>query len=342
MSRETEELKTKKRMDVSKLTSIDSTENKGGQSSSLWSSLECSGASRLDNDRSRAPTIRERQRERGESLLRKKKNGFERVTLVVDLLTLHLFSFSIDVFFLLSAPLLPLPLRSLSRLCGDAMKETREAKQAASEKPTPRQRQRSLLESLGVTTAAAPARPTPPLPPLRPGQQRSLDGLAKVVRKNRGEEPCDVLSRCLGTLRGYQRAVGGDGGGATNGGAGNEATAAAGAAASNASSASPASTAPAPSPATTTTATEDQARAALRELSCVRVDASLISASGAGAALRRFRKDAAVAVSLSIQAEKILGKWKEDVTSEVRARKKLRANDAATLGERKAATPRGA
>ena len=252
------------------------------------------------------------------------------------------------VYFPLSAlpslsPSSPLPLSCLRE-----MKDTRKAaKQAtSSDKPTPRQRQRSLLESLGVTVAARPPPPPPPPPLLLPGQQRSLDGLAKVVRKNKGEEPRDVLSRCLGTLRGYQLAVGRGGGGGNGGGggAGNNTeggatgTTTAAAASNAASSPSPPSspTTTATTAETATATTEDQARAALRELSCVRVDASLIAASGAGAALRRFRKDPGVAVSLSVQAEKILESWKEAVTSEVRARKKLRAknNDAAaSLGE---------
>ena len=221
------------------------------------------------------------------------------------------------------------------------MKATKKKKPAASSepnpKPTPRHRQRSLLESLGIVHGDAAARP----PSLLPGHQRSLDGLAKVVRRNRGEEPVDVLSRCLGTLRAYQRAVAGWGGGAGNQGrGGNEGGGHEGA-----------ETAASPS-----TATEDQARSALRELSCVRsVDSALITAVGAGSALRRFRSDPRVEVTLGVQAEKILKSWREAVKSEVRARRRYRehAAAAASLGgggggthaaasDGKAATPRGA
>ena len=60
------------------------------------------------------------------------------------------------------------------------MKATDEKKKAAVAKQTPKQRQRSLLESLGIVpgAGAAPARP-PKSPPLVVGKQRSLDGLAK-------------------------------------------------------------------------------------------------------------------------------------------------------------------
>lgn len=202
-----------------------------------------------------------------------------------------------------------------------------EPRKQAAPAPTPntKQRQRSILESLGIFPAA-PELPPPPPPLLIPGQQRSLDGLAKIVKKNKDERPCNVLSRCLGTLEAYQRAVG----------EGSEGAATAGAVAS----------------ASAPTATEGQARSALRELYCVRgVDASLIAASGAGLILRRFRKNPHVAVALSVQAEKILKTWTEAVTSEVRARKRYKAHAAAAAAatrgggaaaaasERKAASP---
>jgi len=195
--------------------------------------------------------------------------------------------------------------------------------------PNAKQRQRSILEALGVlsTTDASssapphlqPLQPRPP-PALLPGQQRSLDGLAKVVRKNRKEKPVDVLARCLAALEEYRGAVGG---GKSEGGAAATTTATATGAAASAAPSSPCST---------STSTEDQARAALRELSCVRVDASLIAATGAGTCLREFRKDPQVAVALSMQAERILGSWSEAVVSEVRARRRYRAHAATAVG----------
>lgn len=228
--------------------------------------------------------------------------------------TVEIFELAIAI-----ASSLPSPtLRSPSGLLGDMRKDTKKKNPAAppairkQAAPTPntKQRQKSILESLGVLALARPAPPPPPL--LLSGQQRSLDGLAKIVKKNRDERPCDVLSRCLTTLEAYQRAVGG-GEGATP-------MATAGDAAPAASTSTSTSTA---------TASEDQARSALRELSCVRVDASLIAASGAGVSLRRFRKDPLVAVALSVQAEKILQNWTEAVTSEVRARRRYKAHAAA-------------
>ena len=259
-----------------------------------------------DNERERGKPVRAEQGERP-------KNGFFLWEGARTLVGTHFFLLLLRRSTRRLSPLLPpsaspwpLPLVSAR---ATAMKATDEKKKAAVAKQTPKQRQRSLLESLGIVPGAgAPARP-PKSPPLVVGKQRSLDGLAKVVRKRRDEGPRDVLSRCLGTLGDYQRAAGG--GGAGDGGA---------------------------PPAT---ATEDQARAALRELSCVRVDASLMISSGAGAALRRFRKDPGVAVALCIQAQKILEAWREAVTSEVRAGRRSRARAAAAPGATAAATAGG-
>lgn len=260
-----------------------------------------------DNERERGKPVRAEQGERP-------KNGFFLWEGARTLVGTHFFLLLLRRSTRRLSPLLPpsaspwpLPLVSAR---ATAMKATDEKKKAAVAKQTPKQRQRSLLESLGIVpgAGAAPARP-PKSPPLVVGKQRSLDGLAKVVRKRRDEGPRDVLSRCLGTLGDYQRAAGG--GGAGDGGA---------------------------PPAT---ATEDQARAALRELSCVRVDASLMISSGAGAALRRFRKDPGVAVALCIQAQKILEAWREAVTSEVRAGRRSRARAAAAPAATAAATAGG-
>lgn len=186
-------------------------------------------------------------------------------------------------------------------------------------------RQMTLLESLAlVDPSDAPAKqkrqPT--------GSQRKLENLSKVVKRSK-ETPEETMTRNIAVLEEYREACerehgGGGGGGGEGGRAGNDDD--------DEGAATSAASEPhhAQQQQQQQQQQEERARLALRELSCVRIDSALVASTGAGHALRAFRRSPYVALLLSMQADRILEVWKQLVTSEVRAKRKYEKAHAAS------------